>query len=201
MHHVQNLWKIKVHLLGIHTLNIKINWWDKMWARNRLGDHRKLIYDKTRHVTERGVCCWDPSSLIGKNGRGPFLSLLQKSFQADSGPSTFQESQHFKEIMFCFLKNICWLIRERGREGEREAEKNPCERETLISSFSFVPQPGTEPTSQACVWTGNRTNNLLLCGMAPNQLSHTSQGRRWYLSLWLVIKREVLKWNMEKYRL
>ena len=34
----------------------------------------------------------------------------------------------------------------------------------------------TEPTTQACAPTGNQTGDFLLCGMMPNQLSHTGQG-------------------------
>ena len=41
------------------------------------------------------------------------------------------------------------------------------------------PQLGTWPTTQACTLTGNRTDNLLVCGMTSNLLSHTSQGQSW----------------------
>ena len=34
-------------------------------------------------------------------------------------------------------------LRERRREGKREAEKHGCERETLL----YVPHPGTKPKS------------------------------------------------------
>ena len=40
-----------------------------------------------------------------------------------------------------------YLFRERGREGEREGEKHPCERETSISCLSHTPNwgPGLQP--------------------------------------------------------
>ena len=39
------------------------------------------------------------------------------------------------------------------------------------------PQLGTWPTTQACALTGNRTSDPLVCRLALNPLSHTSQGR------------------------
>ena len=66
---------------------------------------------------------------------------------------------------------------ERGREGEREGEKQCCERETSIGCLLYVPLLQTEPASLACAPTRNGTGNLVLCGTAPNQLSHTGQGR------------------------
>ena len=44
-----------------------------------------------------------------------------------------------------------------------------------------MPQPGTEPASQACALTGNRTGDLWLWGMMPDQLSHTGQGGSHFL--------------------
>ena len=44
-----------------------------------------------------------------------------------------------------------------------------------------MPQLGTEPATQACALTGNRTGDLLLCGMTPNPLSHTHQACTWIL--------------------
>ena len=34
----------------------------------------------------------------------------------------------------------------------------------------------TKTTTQACALNGNRTNDLLLCGVMLNKLSHTDQG-------------------------
>ena len=37
------------------------------------------------------------------------------------------------------------------------------------------PQPGSELTAQAYALTRKKTSDLLVCGMMPNQLSHTGQ--------------------------
>ena len=43
--------------------------------------------------------------------------------------------------------------------------------------MSFMrPLLGTWPTTQACALTGNRTSYPLVCSLALNPLSHTSQG-------------------------
>ena len=60
-------------------------------------------------------------------------------------------------------------FRARGREGERESEKHRCERETSISCLLYTCQ-GTEPATQVCALTGNRTSDLSVCGTTPNQL-------------------------------
>ena len=39
------------------------------------------------------------------------------------------------------------------------------------------PQLGTQPATQACALTGNRTSNLSVHRLALNPLSHTSQGQ------------------------
>ena len=71
---------------------------------------------------------------------------------------------------FClfFKRFYLFVFRERGREGEREGKKHQCVRETSINYLLYVPQPGTEPTTQACGLTGNRTSDLLLCRTIPN---------------------------------
>ena len=74
-------------------------------------------------------------------------------------------------LFFCFF-----IERERGREGKREGENHQCERETSISCLSYAPCLGTKPATWACAPTRKRTGNLSLCGMTPNQLSHTGEG-------------------------
>ena len=62
-------------------------------------------------------------------------------------------------------------VRERGREGEREAEKHQCKRETSVGCLSYAPRWGTEPTIWTCVLTGNPTHHLSVCvGQRSNQL-------------------------------
>ena len=51
--------------------------------------------------------------------------------------------------------------REKGKEGEREGKKRGCERETFISCHLYASQLRDEPTTQACVLTGNLTGDLL----------------------------------------
>ena len=75
-----------------------------------------------------------------------------------------------------FLKTLFILERVEGKEKERETpmwERN--------IDLSYMCLPWTEPTTQACAETGKWTRNLLLCGMTPNQLSHTSQGSLIYI--------------------
>ena len=62
------------------------------------------------------------------------------------------------------------LTLKRRREEEREGENHPCERETLIGCILHIPQPGTEPTTQACTVTRNQTHHILVCWMMPDQL-------------------------------
>ena len=71
-------------------------------------------------------------------------------------------------IVLCplsFLWFYLFIFREKGREGE--------------TSISFLLH--TEPTTQTCALTRNRTGDLLFCRTMPNQLSHTSQGKGPYL--------------------
>ena len=60
-----------------------------------------------------------------------------------------------------------FLFRERERE-EGEGEKHQCVRDILTVA--------SQPTTQACALTGNRTRDLSVLRLALNQLSHTSQG-------------------------
>ena len=80
-------------------------------------------------------------------------------------------------VFFFFLKSLFIIFRERGKEGEREGEKHGLP----LSQ----PQMGTWPTTQACALTGNQTGNLLVHRLVLNPLSHSSQGRTWFLMvLW-----------------
>ena len=47
----------------------------------------------------------------------------------------------------------------------KERERNS------IGCFSYTPQLGTKPETQACTLIENGTGDLLLCGMMPNHLS------------------------------
>ena len=79
----------------------------------------------------------------------------------------------FLAYLYIFLRFYLFIFRERRREGERETLM--CER--YINRLPLTcPQPGTWPVTQACALTGNPTDELSVCGMTPNLLSHTSQG-------------------------
>ena len=88
---------------------------------------------------------------------------------------SFSSSFRYKVRLFiwdfsCFFFKILfiYLVLERG-QGRKTGRK------TQISCLLHTTPPGTEPTTQARALTGNRTDSPLLCGMTPNQLSHTSQ--------------------------
>ena len=66
----------------------------------------------------------------------------------------------------CFLDFI-YLFLERG--GGRERNIN-------VWSPLVRPPLGTRPSTQACALTGNQTCDPLVCRLACNPLSHTSQG-------------------------
>ena len=71
-----------------------------------------------------------------------------------------------------FLK-ILFIFRERGREGEREGEKQQC-----VVDSHMRPPLGTWPTAQACTLTGNRTGDPLLHG--PHSLHRATPARADY---------------------
>ena len=68
------------------------------------------------------------------------------------------------------------MILERGREGEREGEKDQCERETWISCLSHAPPTGAEYTIYVGALTWNRTSHLLVYKMTLNQVTRARAG-------------------------
>ena len=70
------------------------------------------------------------------------------------------------DFVFIFLL----LILEKGKGGRQSSmwERN-------IGCLLHTPWPGTESATQACALTRHRTSNLSVCGMTPNQFSHTGQ--------------------------
>ena len=76
------------------------------------------------------------------------------------------------ELTYTFFS---FFERQVKREGKRG-------RETLMRERNinwlppYMPRPGSKPTTQAHALTWNQTGDLLVCGMMPNQLSHTGQG-------------------------
>ena len=79
----------------------------------------------------------------------------------------------FKAFYFYFLKKIIYLfiLRERGRAGEREGEKHQCVGASPTpSTGDLACNPGTCPD-----WESNRQPFCLVCRPALNPLSHTRQ--------------------------
>ena len=63
-----------------------------------------------------------------------------------------------------------------GKGGRKRGRQTLMWERNIDGCLSYVPQPGTEPATQAYALTMNQTGNLLLWGTMPNQLRHTSQG-------------------------
>ena len=86
-----------------------------------------------------------------------------------------QHSVHWsttaREEIWSFFKKRFYLLifRQRGREEEREGN-------IYVWLPLMHPLLGTWPTTQACALTGNWTLDPLVCRLALNLLSHTSQG-------------------------
>ena len=62
----------------------------------------------------------------------------------------------------------------KGREGGRR-------RETSMYGYLSCPLLGMWPATQPCALTGNQTHYPLVCRLALNPLSHTSQGAKFFL--------------------
>ena len=73
-------------------------------------------------------------------------------------------------FLFCFLKDFIYLFLETGEETEKERERNTDVQEKHRSVASHM------SSTQGCALTENRMGGLMLCGMTPNSLSHTSEG-------------------------
>ena len=75
------------------------------------------------------------------------------------------------KISFFSFLDFTYLFLERGERREKERERN-------IKVWLLVTCPllRTWLATQACSLTGNRTSNPLVCRLALNALSHTSQG-------------------------
>ena len=78
----------------------------------------------------------------------------------------FQGFDFYLSYLFIYLFIYLFEIGV-GREIERDKNSDVREKHQFVASLN-APQLGTEPTTQACTLTRNRTSNLSLCGMMPN---------------------------------
>ena len=76
-----------------------------------------------------------------------------------------------KIVLFIYFLDFVYLFLERGEGKEKEGERN-----IYVWLPLMCPLLGTWPATQACALTGNRTSSPLVCRLALNPLSYTSQG-------------------------
>ena len=81
-----------------------------------------------------------------------------------------------------FLRFILFIFRERGREGEREGEKHQSIASCTPRTEDLACNPGVCPD-----W--NCIGNLLVCGLMPKPLSHTSQSMTGYFVLCTLLRK------------
>ena len=72
---------------------------------------------------------------------------------------------------FLFFFKILFIYFYREGKGGRKRGKHQC----VVASCT--PPTGYLAATQACALTGNRTSDPLVCRLALNPLSHTSQGQ------------------------
>ena len=70
-----------------------------------------------------------------------------------------------------FKKDFIYFFLERGEGKEKKRERN-----INVCLLLMHPILGTWPATQACAMTRNQTSDPLVCRLALNPLSHTSQG-------------------------
>ena len=88
---------------------------------------------------------------------------------------------------FLLLFKILFIYSQADDEGETKRRRETLTCEININSLSLAPvlgpgnlgptwdQPGNCPVTQASALTGNQTGNILVSGMVPNPLTHTTQ--------------------------
>ena len=107
-------------------------------------------------------------------GMCPDWELNQRPFGSQAGSQSTEPHQP-GQFLFIFRKRV--------REGERETlmwERNMY-RLPLLCTLTW-----DWTHTKACMLNGDRTCNLLLCMMMPNQLSHTCQARNIILEKYLL---------------
>ena len=103
------------------------------------------------------------------------LVALQWCKTSRQRPLTFKKLAPLHSLCIFFKRLYLFIFRERGKEGEREGAN-------INVWLPLMCRPlGTQPATQACAPTGNRTSDLLVCRPALNPLSHTSQSNTSYV--------------------
>ena len=110
---------------------------------------------------------------------------MEQNWSCSSRMSIYKVSgHHFFKRFYLFLE------REEGKEKERERNISVW----LPLSHTLL---GTWPATQACGLTGNWTSNPLVCKLALNPLSHTSQGSVYILDT-MVRSSSFLTWIQQQ---
>ena len=126
--------------------------------------------------------CWKQMCMLS------FLSLLGPVFllicliKLGHYAIPFAHFYSFFQIRFFVLIFYLFTFRARGREGERQGEKQQCVRATSIHCLSHAPYwgPGLQP--RHVPWPGINPAHLLVLSPGLHLLSHTSQGSSSFLS-------------------
>ena len=91
-----------------------------------------------------------------------------------------------------FLKNVSFL---KYLSLERERKEKERKRNINVWLPLMHPLLGTWPATQTCALTGNRTGSPLICRLALNPLSHTSQGY-FFFNIPLIITWNYITWYL-----
>ena len=159
------------------------------WLRTTHLDHRKWDQKEvTGELTLRGWLLTFAVVQYSHRVWRFFLPGIHKCTEVHIGqillqiPPQAQELIYVLEHLFLyvnmkFFKDFIYIFLERGEGRERGRETAMSERNRNISRLTLAHlRPVTRPTTQARALTGNWTSDFLVCRMAPNPLSHSSQG-------------------------
>ena len=98
--------------------------------------------------------------------------LISKWISSLNGRPLTHLSKWLYAVFLTFIKEyFISLFLERGERRAKERERN-----ITVWLPLMHPPLGTWPTTQACALTGNQTGDPLVCRVALNPPSHTSQG-------------------------
>ena len=120
------------------------------------------------------------TSSVSRSTQHCSWSWRQRLFVSRHLFSTFPHTSHTivqhtpsQGFLFKFYLYIIYFL-ERGEGRVRKIDAR--EKHRLVASYTNHDQ-GIKPTTQVCALTRNQTSDLLLCGVTPDQLSHTGEGK------------------------